>query len=505
MFLKGLFFGEDSVPSDSSGDGGENNNGTTPSLVLGPVGDGPFDKLPRDVLAMILCMCMQGETVSPLSIFGSSSAHLAAEREAVRAVNKQVQALALVSRCFARAAATEGVARRALEVAELHVPARVWYGGSLREAFKAQWALKLEQARHQAKQEEVLARPTPMVACGMRAPHFRNPPMVHPEETPKFAQFAGLNSDEGRRVQQRAEQLVGFLRSFACFAESFKADAALLRYRMFLKLRQDHPNALLLPTADILFAELAHVFRTAAYHEDVKNGVPMTQDPLQLSKSEEVLYNQAARGTAKLWQETYGEAYFAAIQAKEHEFFTHQEAISPFGGGWAEVPFQPPTSFVAAVGPSPRPSRTPLPSINLTAKDLINDLQWMPELERSFGEMYGQAFKKLDMPDHKQLTFIAHLLKGYQRFLFLCKTRPDLAHDLAPPVAIDLLWHAHQSTPRLYLEETTRIVGFRLDHDPWPTEKKELRPLSEEFQCAWKTAFGRTIEQDHSFVKGLEP
>jgi len=41
-----------------------------------------------------------------------------------------------------------------------------------------------------------------------------------------------------------------------------------------LKLQQEHPNTLLLPTADILFAQLAHIFRTAAYHEDVKSGVP---------------------------------------------------------------------------------------------------------------------------------------------------------------------------------------------------------------------------------------
>jgi hypothetical protein len=465
------------------------------------------ERLPRDVLAIILSMSLEEQAKKEEDDFllaelgHGTSKRLKEERHAVRAVNKRVQSLALVSKCFSRAAATDEVVRRALEVAGLHVPTRVWYGGSLQGVFRAQWAVKLEQGRHQEEQDEAFSRPVPMVACGMRAfpsvPAF--PAAAHPKEIASFHQFSGLNDEEADRVQLRAKHLLSFLRSFSCFVETFDAESALQRYRMFLKLRQEHPNALLLPTADILFAELAHVFRTSAYHEDVNSGVAMATDPLHLSKSEEALYNEASRGTAKLWQETFGEAYFAADQTKEHEFFSHQTHRPPFGGGSALVPYHAPESYIAAIGPRPKSSSVALPTVRLTAQDLTNDLKWMPELEQNFNEMLHEAPKKLGRRDLNEEKLIAHFFRGYQRFLFLCKTRSDLSHQLAPPVAIDLLWHAHQSTPRQYVEATTRVIGFRVDHDPWPTETKELRPMSEEFKCAWKTAFGTTVEDDHCY------
>jgi hypothetical protein len=515
MFLKKLFSREGSAKSASSGDGGNGGEEDKTAHVFvrcEDSADNAFNKVPRDVLAMILSLCLaaeqdpkkeQGSTLAPPPPpppppSESASALLAVEREAVRAVNKRVQSLALVSRCFSRAAATDVVVRRALEVAGLHVPTRVWYGGSLQGVFRAQWALKLEQGRHQEKQDEALARPFYAVPCGIGPPPRQGPPVqMHPRETASFHQFAGLNDEEAARVQLRAQQLVNFLRSFSVFSAKFDAESALQRYRMFLELRQEHPNTLLLPTADILFAQLAHVFRTAAYHEDVKSGVVMASDVLQLNKDEEAFYNQAARGTAKLWKETFGLDYFAEDSAKEHAFFAHQER--PMGNAWRQVPYQAPVSYVAAVGPRPKSSNVALPAVRLTASDLINDLKWMPELERSFSTLLGEAAGKLGMRNWTSEKVVAHLFKGYQRFLFLCKTRQDLANALAPPVAIDWLWHAHQSTPLLYAEETTRVVGSRLDHDPWPTEKKDFRPLSDEFKCAWKTAFGTTIEDDHWF------
>ena len=506
MFFKKLLHREGSAESTGSSSKKKDEKKEA-DVCLNPSSDNLFDRVPRDVLAMILSMSLTGakkQDVAPsarppsvLSL-GGASKRLAAEREAVRAVSKQVQSLALVSRCFARAVATDSVARRALQVADFHVP-RMWYGGSLQQAFKAQWRLKLEQARHQALQDEAMSAPMPPpVACGMRAPpFFHAPPQAHPKETPTFAQFVGLNEEESARVRLRAKELLDFLRSFSYFGDSFKAEAAVARYRMFLKLRAEHPNLLLLPTADILFAELAHVFRTAEYHQDVKNGMVMARDPLHLSKGDEALYNEAAKGTSRLWQETFGEPYFAADQATEHEFFAHQAHRPSFDGGWREVPYQQPPPYIAAMGAAPKASLGSVPKVQLSAKDLIKDLKWMPELEQGFWKVSSGAPSKVTKTTE---DFISHLFQCYQRFLFLCKTRPDLAHDLAPPVTVDLLWHAHQATPQLYLEETVRVVGFRLDHDPWPKGKGELRPLSEEFQCAWKTAFGTNVQNDHMFV-----
>ncbi len=89
----------------------------------------------------------------------------------------------------------------------------------------------------------------------------------------------------------------------------------------FLKLRSAYPKALLLPTGDILFAELAHIFRTAAYHRDL--GGNIASDPLLLAAEERPLFNDAVRTTAALWRDTFGDGapYLpTGMQVPEHKF-----------------------------------------------------------------------------------------------------------------------------------------------------------------------------------------
>jgi hypothetical protein len=71
---------------------------------------------------------------------------------------------------------------------------------------------------------------------------------------------------------------------------------------MFLKLQLDHPNVLLLPSADILFVMLSHVFRTKKYHEDRKRLALPVPDPLCLTEEEERFYNEAVAATGWLWK-----------------------------------------------------------------------------------------------------------------------------------------------------------------------------------------------------------
>ncbi len=483
-----------------------------------------FDRVPRDVLAIIVGKCLASDPVvqaeqavsdeqpavsrSKFSLFKKKappsppppSDISLVEREAffMMAVSKCVASLASVCRAFARAAATEEVARQALLAARQRVPERVWYGAKMSDAFRAQYRLLQEHVREDKLQQIANQKPEYGIACGMRAPPGH--PEPHPADPPSFEAFAGLNEMEMQRVQKRAESLLQFLRAFGSFAVGFKAEAALLRYRMFLKLQSDHPNTLLLPTADILFAQLTHIFRTADYHADVASGsVLLARDPLCLSREEEPLYNDACVATARLWESSYGELYFASDAVKQHAFFVHQVDKGPFTPKWLAARYVPPPAYVAAVGPAPTRKMTDLPEIRLKAVDVRNDLKWMPELDISFRNICTQAYRKLGIFDSSDANVIQHLSLSYQRFLFLCKTRPDLGHDLAPPVALDLLWHAHQATPRLYEEETTRIVGFRVDHDPWPQGKSDLRPLSEQMKCAWKTAFQTDMEDDHWF------
>ncbi len=146
----------------------------------------------------------------------------------------------------------------------------------------------------------------------------------------------------------------------------------------------------------------------------------------------------------------------------------HQTDKSPFDPKWIGAKYVEPPSYVGALGPHPKKQAADLPLIRLNETDVQNDLKWMPELISSFRDICSRASYRIGLFDVDDSAVIRHLSKSYVRFLFLCKTCPQLGHDLAPPVAIDLLWHAHEATPKLFEEETTQIVGFRIDHDPWP-------------------------------------
>jgi hypothetical protein len=130
---------------------------------------------------------------------------------------------------------------------------------------------------------------------------------------------------------------------------------------------------------------------------------------------------------------------------------------------------------------------------------LAVDLQWIPQLTKEFQKIYQNSYREMGLLKSTPLDVCRRLSESYHRFLFLVKSDPSLGHKLAPPVSIDLLWHAHQSTPHLYQSETQRIVGFRLDHEPWPEETKKLREVDQDFACRWKTAFGTELERDHLF------
>ncbi len=82
----------------------------------------------------------------------------------------------------------------------------------------------------------------------------------------------------------------------------------------------------------------------------------------------------------------------------------------------------------------------------------------LPELEKHFQQVMSQHW--IARSTLTEALALRHLLKCYKRFLFLVKGHPQFAQHLAPPVSIDLIWHAHQSTPRLY-EAGTQMCRVR--------------------------------------------
>ena len=221
-------------------------------------------------------------------------------------------------------------------------------------------------------------------------------------------------------------------------------------------------------------------------------------DVLCLAESEEPFFNVAFEATASLWQDTYNEMY---PKVEKHQFFRHQKEVSMFSSFAASPEYVAPRRYAAAIFDDKAcPVVASLPNISITAEDVKLDLQWIPQLQKEFRALSNTAYQEMGIVGKVNDRVVCErLFESYHRFLFLCKTMPSLGHKLAPPVSIDLLWHAHQITPQLYMEETTRTVGFHLRHDPWPNNSKDLRDMSSEFACAWKKSFGTDLSKDHTY------
>jgi hypothetical protein len=48
------------------------------------------------------------------------------------------------------------------------------------------------------------------------------------------------------------------------------------------------------------------------------------------------------------------------------------------------------------------------------------------------------------------------------------KYPPESGEFVHPTYAIDLIWHSHMLYPLEYYEDTKGIVGYFMDHEPWP-------------------------------------
>jgi len=126
---------------------------------------------------------------------------------------------------------------------------------------------------------------------------------------------------------------------------------------------------------------------------------------------------------------------------------------------------------------------------------LIDDVKWLPELERGLS----------DLREGSDENYIyMRLVISYFRFLFLVAKYPQESSNLAPPVTIDLMWHAHMTLMHRYINDTKRILGFPLNHHSWKSSK-DLLPVSSQFACLWKEEFKTTLENDHLYYMSNWP
>jgi len=100
--------------------------------------------------------------------------------------------------------------------------------------------------------------------------------------------------------------------------------------------------------------------------------------------------------------------------------------------------------------------------------------------------------------DLSTMTIYQNILKSYERFLYMTAKYPPITGYIHPTYAIDVMWHAHMICPKQYNIDISRLVGFLLDHDPWPMcSKEDISKNLQNSQDLWQQEFGISIDLDH--------
>jgi len=301
-----------------------------------------------------------------------------------------------------------------------------------------------------------------------------------------FYQKSGIDLT---KIRLQAKGLIDFLRSWEIFRRKMDtlldnpsqwAEIALKRYKMFIGLRKKYPESILIPTADILYAQLAHIFRSQNYYQDLDP----TQLPFILTKTEEKLYHDTIKGTINLWKKEYSCDYIPeSFNVEKWAFWCVSNNRYTRKPNYQHTPFYI-NVFGSNVGDVEVPGDV---KVSINANDLENDLKWFPELEKGFLMVKSHYSNNED-------ELLVKLSQDYLRFQYILYKFPEQRDNLAPPVNIDLMWHAHMTLGNTYIEDMKRIFGETLLHHPWK-DSKEIIPIAEDapLACLWKQVFNKAL------------
>jgi hypothetical protein len=100
---------------------------------------------------------------------------------------------------------------------------------------------------------------------------------------------------------------------------------------------------------------------------------------------------------------------------------------------------------------------------------------------------------------------VDHAIEDYRRFLFLL--RKYAGEALSPTLDIDLLWHEHILDTQPYFEDTARIFGRYIHHEPGRTPGERSPDLQRSFRrtCElYRQEFGEDLQTFFDHLPALE-
>ena len=112
----------------------------------------------------------------------------------------------------------------------------------------------------------------------------------------------------------------------------------------------------------------------------------------------------------------------------------------------------------------------------------------------------------VSLPHFSLMTFLEQALHRYSKFVNLKKGHPD--NFIVPMYDVDLVWHAHQLCPSEYREDTTKFLGFVLNHDDSTTDRTPGSKLSvgdEKTRQLWQDVYHETFPIPGVMNRGDHP
>lgn len=115
-------------------------------------------------------------------------------------------------------------------------------------------------------------------------------------------------------------------------------------------------------------------------------------------------------------------------------------------------------------------------------------------------------YYQVSLPHYRDKHFLKQAVARYQKFLYLKHKNPGAF--LVPCYDIDLIWHAHQSYPHFYKEDTVRILGKTFNHDDTVNDRSpgsKLANADKHTRELWKDTFGENFSMFGAMYRGDIP
>ncbi|CAF1328355.1 unnamed protein product [Rotaria sordida] len=348
------------------------------------------------------------------------------------------------------------------------------------------------------------------IGCGLKYSFSRYP--VQSKNNESFLPILGFNQHPNSssnmtiqlsvNINKTAHVLILLLEKASKFhnkwCKSVILQQMIRRYYRFMQLKVLYPTKFLIPTIDIEIVWQTHLIRPLIYQNDCLRLFHQIIDhTLLLNYTQLSFKEQAFFDTCHLYEKHFHEQYCTLPLNKisSSNYIDEFQYLIPIYSYWDETHFK---FSLYPINDYENP-------FSFTEADLILDANWINSCKISMNHIYFKIYMDLWninplKPINLNSSTMKRLKKSYERFLYIAaKYPPTKQYDfIHPTYAVDIIWHCHMQEPLKYANDCNHLVGYLIDHYPWPSiDKYQIKQSCQNLNRHWKEEFQTDISVDH--------